>query len=96
MLFRSHQRPRLIERMQRYAGIHEELELENDQDGPKSGSRVDFFACDLGVRYPVLEAAMKRSLLHVRLKVSYFSTVIRLISIEILLYYTIITLLFHC
>ena len=83
--------------MQRYAGVYEEHELEDaDQDRERDSDRRDFFACDLGTRYPVLEAAAKRQLLHLRLKVGHDCTFIPLLSHCYYTNYNTLTPLFHC
>ena len=61
-LVRQHRRRQLIERMQRDYLIRQDVDDEEDQD--------DYFACELGLRYPVLQAACRRNLLHIRMKVS--------------------------
>ena len=54
--------------------------LEEDDDGDasrraKTDEGDDFYACDLGVRYPTLQVASHREDLHVRIKVTLFSLV---------------------
>ena len=49
--------------------------LEEDDDGvasrrEKTDGGDDFYACDLGVRYPTLQVASHREDLHIRIKVT--------------------------
>ena len=71
-LIRQHIRRQLVDRMQRECN-GDDL-VEDDDDGEASrhekGAGEEFFACDIGMRYPALQVASHREDLHVRIKVS--------------------------
>ena len=89
-LLRQHRRRQLIERIRRYLGSDN---VEDDIDGSESemGRREqepEFTAAELGLRYPILQVAARRDLLHIRLKVDkiqiidFYSTLIHFILLE--------------
>ena len=70
----------LVDRMLRSS--NEESNLEADHDDldedentfiiRRKASQDEFYACDIGLRYPILQAARKRESLRMRLKASFF------------------------
>ena len=74
-LIRQHTRRQLVEAMQRERCGEDPLEEDDDGDASrreKKDGGDDFYACDLGVRYPTLQVASHREDLHVRIKVNLF------------------------
>jgi hypothetical protein len=79
-LVRQHTRRHLVDRMLRSS--NEESNLEADYDDldedentsiiRRKVSQDEFYACDIGLRYPILQAARKRESLRMRLKASFF------------------------
>ena len=74
-LIRQHTRRQLVEAMQRERCGEDPLEEDDDGDASRRGKTDegdDFYACDLGVRYPTLQVASHREDLHMRVKVTLF------------------------
>ena len=72
-LIRQHIRRQLVDRMQRECNGDDLVEHDDDGEAShphKNDMGDDFYACDLGVRYPALQVASHREDLHVRIKVS--------------------------
>ncbi len=71
-LVKQHARRQVIERLERETVDEDDQEARDDDDASTQGSLTgdnSFRACDMGIRYPMFQSAIRRDRLHMRLKV---------------------------
>jgi hypothetical protein len=79
-LVRQHTRRHLVDRMLCSSNGDSNVEadhddLDEDENTPilrRKANQDEFYACDIGLRYPILQFARKRESLRMRLKASFF------------------------
>ena len=68
-LLNQHKRRQLVERMRRHSTLIDDCEDDDVDEADVASSCEGYAACELGIRYPILQVAAQRDKLHVRLKV---------------------------
>ncbi len=77
-LIRQHTRRHLVDRMLRSSNEESNLDADHDDldedenTSIRKASQGEFYACDIGLRYPILQVARKRESLRMRLKAVVF------------------------